>query len=162
MSVSSLERLVPYVLSILRIVAALLFIEHGLAKFFGFPVRTMEVPPLFDLEWFAAVIEFGGGVLLALGLFTRAAAIIASGEMAIGYFLFHAPQGFYPYVNHGELAIMYCFVFLYLVFAGAGPWSLDALFWGQARQSMIRKSGSQFFEKIMLQESFSKNNCSSL
>lgn len=131
LSVSSLERLVPYVLSILRIVAALLFIEHGLAKFFGFPVRTMEVPPLFDLEWFAAVIEFGGGVLLALGLFTRAAAIIASGEMAIGYFLFHAPEGFYPYVNHGELAIMYCFVFLYLVFAGAGPWSLDALFWGK-------------------------------
>ena len=114
LSVSSLDRLVPYVLSILRIVAALLFIEHGLAKFFGFPVRTMEVPPLFDLEWFAAVIEFGGGVLLALGLFTRAAAIIASGEMAIGYFLFHAPEGFYPYVNHGELAIMYCFVFLYL------------------------------------------------
>ena len=121
LSVSSLDRLAPYVLSILRIVAALLFIEHGLAKFFGFPVRTMEVPPLFDLEWFAAVIEFGGGVLLALGLFTRAAAIIASGEMAIGYFLFHAPEGFYPYVNHGELAIMYCFVFLYLVFAGAGP-----------------------------------------
>jgi putative oxidoreductase len=131
LSVSSLDRLAPYVLSILRIVAALLFIEHGLAKFFGFPVRTMEVPPLFDLEWFAAVIEFGGGVLLALGLFTRAAAIIASGEMAIGYFLFHAPEGFYPYVNHGELAIMYCFVFLYLVFAGAGPWSLDALFWGK-------------------------------
>jgi putative oxidoreductase len=119
------------VLSILRIVAALLFIEHGLAKFFGFPVRTMEVPLLFDLEWFAAVIEFGGGVLLALGLFTRPAAIIASGEMAIGYFLFHAPEGFYPYVNHGELAIMYCFVFLYLVFAGAGPWSFDALFWGK-------------------------------
>ena len=131
LSVSSLDRLAPYVLSILRIMAALLFIEHGLAKFFGFPVRTMEVPPLFDLEWFAAVIEFGGGVLLALGLFTRAAALIASGEMAIGYFLFHAPEGFYPYVNHGELAIMYCFVFLYLVFAGAGPWSLDALFWGK-------------------------------
>ena len=118
-------------LSILRIVAALLFIEHGLAKFFGFPVRTMEAPALFDLEWFAAAIEFGGGVLLALGLFTRAAALIASGEMAIGYFLFHAPRGFYPYVNHGELAITYCFVFLYLVFAGAGPWSLDALLWGK-------------------------------
>ena len=131
LAVSSLDRLAPPVLSILRIMAALLFIEHGLAKFFGFPVRTLEVPPLFDLEWFAAVIEFGGGVLLALGLFTRAAALIASGEMAIGYFLFHAPEGFYPYVNHGELAIMYCFVFLYLVFAGAGPWSLDALFWGK-------------------------------
>ena len=131
LAVSSLDRLAPPVFSILRIMAALLFIEHGLAKFFGFPVRTMEVPPLFDLEWFAAVIEFGGGVLLALGLFTRAAALIASGEMAIGYFLFHAPEGFYPYVNHGDLAIMYCFVFLYLVLAGAGPWSLDALFWGK-------------------------------
>jgi putative oxidoreductase len=131
LSVSSLDRLAPYVLGILRIMAALLFIEHGLAKFFGFPVRTMEAPALFDLEWFAAAIEFGGGVLLALGLFTRAAALIASGEMAIGYFLFHAPRGFYPYVNHGELAITYCFVFLYLVFAGAGPWSLDALLWGK-------------------------------
>ncbi len=131
LSVSSLDRLAPSMLSILRIMAALLFLEHGLAKFFGFPVRTMDVPALFDLEWFAAVIELAGGVLLALGLFTRAVALIASGEMAIGYFLFHAPQGFYPYVNHGELAIMYCFVFLYLVFAGAGPWSLDALFWGK-------------------------------
>jgi putative oxidoreductase len=131
LAVSSLDRLAPTVLSILRIMAALLFIEHGLAKFFGFPVRTMEAPALFDLEWFAAAIEFGGGVLLALGLFTRAVALIASGEMAIGYFLFHAPQGYYPYVNHGELAIMYCFVFLYLVFAGAGPWSLDALLWGK-------------------------------
>jgi putative oxidoreductase len=125
-----LQSAAPYVLSILRIMAALLFMEHGLAKFFGFPAHTMPVPALFGLEWFAALIEFGGGVLLTLGLFTRVAALIMSGEMAIGYFLFHAPQGFYPYVNHGELAIMYCFVFLYFVFAGAGPWSLDAQLWG--------------------------------
>src|SRR5271155_45132 len=89
-----LDRFAPYVLSILRIMAALLFMEHGLAKYFGFPAATMPPPPLFDLEWFAALIEFGGGVLLTLGLFSRAAALIMSGEMAIGYFMFHAPQGF--------------------------------------------------------------------
>ena len=125
---ASLDRDAPYVLSILRIMAALLFMEHGLSKFFGFPV-AMARPMLFDLEWFAALIEFGGGVLLTLGLFSRPAAFIMSGEMAIGYFLFHAPGGFYPYVNKGEAAVLYCFVFLYLVFAGPGPWSLDALLW---------------------------------
>jgi len=124
-----LKRVAPYVLSVLRIMAALLFLEHGLSKFFGFPARTMDAPVLFDMEWFAALIEFGGGILLTLGLFTQPVALIMSGEMAIGYFLFHASQGFYPYLNHGELAIMYCFVFLYFVFAGAGPWSLDALLW---------------------------------
>jgi putative oxidoreductase len=127
------QSVAPYVLSILRIMAALLFMEHGLSKFFGFPSHTAPAPALFDLEWFAALIEFGGGVLLTLGLFTRVAALIMSGEMAIGYFLFHAPQGFYPYVNQGELAVMYCFVFLYFVFAGGGPWSLDALLWGKTR-----------------------------
>jgi putative oxidoreductase len=131
-AVTSLDRYAPYLLSILRIMAALLFMEHGLSKFFGFPAATMPPPTLFDLEWFAALIEFGGGVLLTLGLFSRAAAFIMSGEMAIGYFLFHAPQGFYPYVNHGEAAVLYCFVFLYLVFAGPGPWSLDALLWRKA------------------------------
>src|ERR1700678_4213522 len=115
-----LARIAPYVLSLLRIIAALLFLQHGLSKFFGFPSAAGPHPTaLFDLEWFAALIEFGGGVLLALGLFTRVAALLMSGEMAVGYFLFHSPQGFYPYLNHGELAIMYCFVFLYFVFAGA-------------------------------------------
>ena len=94
-SPTSFERVAPYVLSILRIMAALLFLEHGLSKFFGFPSHTMAPPALFDMEWFAALIEFGGGVLLTLGLFTRAAALIMSGEMAVGYFLFHAPQDVY-------------------------------------------------------------------
>jgi len=125
----TLDRAAPYVLSLLRVMAALLFLEHGLSKLFGFPARTMEPPQPFELEWFAAIIEFAGGILVTLGLFTRAAALLMSGEMAVGYFLFHAPNGFYPYVNEGELAIMYCFVFLYLVFAGAGPLSLDALIW---------------------------------
>ena len=122
-----LARIAPYVLSLLRIMAALLFLQHGLS---AGPHPTA----LFDLEWFAALIEFGGGVLLTLGLFTRVAALVASGEMAIGYFLFHAPQSFYPALNRGELAIMFCFVFLYLVFAGAGPLSLDALIRGNARK----------------------------
>ena len=93
----------------------------------------MEPFPVFSMEWFAGLIEFAGGILLALGLFTRAAALIMSGEMAIGYFLFHATHGFFPMLNRGDAAILYCFVFLYLVFAGAGPWSLDALLWKRAR-----------------------------
>ena len=131
-----LARISPYVLSLLRIMAALLFLQHGLSKFFGFPSANGPHPTaLFDLEWFAALIEFGGGVLLTLGLFTRVVALVASGEMAIGYFLFHAPQNFYPALNYGELAIMFCFVFLYLIFAGAGPLSLDALIWGRVKKS---------------------------
>jgi putative oxidoreductase len=127
-----LDRAAPYVLSLLRIMAALLFLQHGLSKFFGFPSANAPHPALFNLEWFAALIETAGSVLVALGLCTRAAALIMSGEMAIGYFMFHAPQGFYPYLNHGEAAILYCFIFLYLVFAGAGPLSLDALLWRKA------------------------------
>jgi putative oxidoreductase len=125
---ATLDRLAPYVLSILRIIAALLFLQHGLSKFFGLP-QPHESFPVFSLDWFAALIEFVGGILVTLGLFTRIAALIMSGEMAIGYFLFHAPQGFYPILNHGDAAILYCFVFLYLVFAGGGPLSLDALLW---------------------------------
>jgi putative oxidoreductase len=129
-----LTRIAPYVLSLLRFIAALLFIQHGLSKFFGFPSAGPHLV-LFDLEWFAALIELAGGVLLAIGLLTRVVALIASGEMAIGYFMFHAPQNFYPYVNHGELAIMFCFVFFYLIFAGPGPLSLDGLIWGRAKKA---------------------------
>jgi len=133
-SSSALARVAPYVLSLLRIMAALLFLQHGLSKFFGFPSANAPHPTLFELEWFSAVIELVGGVLLTLGLFTRVAALIMSGEMAVGYFLVHAPKSFYPYHNGGELAIMYCFVFFYLVFAGAGPLSLDALIFGRGRR----------------------------
>jgi putative oxidoreductase len=128
-----LGTMAPYVLSLLRVIAALLFLQHGLSKFFAFPSAGPPMTP-FDLEWFSAAIELVGGALLTLGLFTRVAALIMSGEMAVGYFLFHAPQSFYPSLNHGELAIMYCFVFLYLVFAGAGPLSLDALIFGFGRR----------------------------
>jgi putative oxidoreductase len=125
---AALDRLAPYVLSILRIMTALLFLQHGLSKYFGFP-QAMDPFPIFSLVWFAALIELLGGILVTLGLFTRIAAFIMAGQMAVGYFLFHAPRSFFPSVNHGDAAILYCFIFLYLVFAGAGPLSLDALIW---------------------------------
>ena len=93
----------------------------------------MAPPPLRTMEWFSGVIEFGGGVLLTLGLFTRPAALIMSGEMAVGYFMFHAPRSFFPALNSGDPAILYCFVFRIWFFAGAGPWSLDALWLRKGR-----------------------------
>ena len=125
---AAFERYRPYVLSILRIMVGLLFLEHGLSKVFGFPPHG-HIPVFPDMEWFAGRIELVGGSLVALGLFTRPAAFIVSGEMAIGYFLYDAPRGFFPLLNRGDSVVLYCFVFLYLVFAGAGPLSLDALLW---------------------------------
>ena len=116
------------VLSILRIITALLFMQHGLMKLFQFPGPQPGVPePLPMILVAAAWIEVVGGVLIAAGLFTRAAAFLCSGQMAVAYFMAHGAQGFWPALNGGELAVMYCFVFLYLVFAGPGPWSLDAI-----------------------------------
>ncbi|HMF22164.1 MAG TPA: DoxX family protein [Pseudolabrys sp.] len=115
----------PYVLSIVRIVVALLFFEHGLSKMFGFP-QPLPPPVLFSLPWFSGAIELVGGGLLAIGLFSRASAFIMSGEMAFAYFISHAPHGFFPILNRGDAAILYCFIFLYIAFAGGGPWSLDA------------------------------------
>lgn len=118
----------PRVLSLLRIIAALLFMEHGLMKLFHFPAPQPGAPdPLPMMLMAAAWIEVVGGGLIALGLFTRLAAFICSGQMAAAYFMAHAPQGFWPALNGGEAAILFCFVFLYLAVAGPGPWSLDAL-----------------------------------
>jgi putative oxidoreductase len=116
----------PQVRSILRIVAALLILEHGTSGLFGWP-SPLPTPALFSLYWFSGSIELIGGALLALGLFSRPAAFVMSGEMAFAYFIGHAPKGFFPILNRGDAAILYCFIFLYLVFAGPGPWSLDAL-----------------------------------
>jgi putative oxidoreductase len=124
-----LRALEPRMLSILRIMVGLLFMEHGTAKLLGFPPGT-AAPALFALAWFAGVIELVGGALVAVGLFTRYAAFIMSGEMAIGYFLVHAPQGFFPMINRGEGAVLYCFIFLYLAVAGGGSWSLDRVISG--------------------------------
>jgi putative oxidoreductase len=120
----------PRMLSILRIVAALLFMEHGTQKLFGFPAPSPRgSPELFSLIGFAGVLELVGGALVALGLFTRPVAFILSGEMAAAYFMAHAPQSFYPILNNGDAAILYCFLFLYLAVVGGGAWSLDALMW---------------------------------
>ena len=125
-------RYAPYVLSTMRIAVALLFLEHGTSKLFGFP-SSQSLPVFLTLNWFAGTIEFIGGMLLLAGLFSRPAAFIMSGEMAFAYFLSHAPHGFFPILNRGDSAILYCFVFLYIAVAGPGPWSLDAVF-GRKRE----------------------------
>ena len=114
--------------SVLRIVAAFLFMLHGTQKLFAFPVSEPRDPAaLFSLMGLAGVLEVFGGLLLMLGLFTRPVAFVVAGEMAVAYFRSHAPQGFWPNLNGGELAALYCFLFLYLAAVGGGPWSLDAL-----------------------------------
>jgi putative oxidoreductase len=120
----------PYLLSVLRIVAAFLFIQFGTAKVFGFPAPIMPgggTAPVGSLAWFAGSLETYGGLLLLVGLFTRPLAFLLSGEMAFAYFIGHAPNGFWPVLNQGHPAVQFCFLFLYLSAAGAGPWSLDAL-----------------------------------
>ncbi|HSV20934.1 MAG TPA: DoxX family protein [Casimicrobiaceae bacterium] len=117
----------PRLLSVLRIVTALLFMSHGTAKLLHVPALPQFaalVPG--SLSWIAGALELIGGALLAAGLFSRATAFVLSGEMAFAYFLSHARRGLLPISNGGELAALYCFVFLYLWVAGPGPWSLDA------------------------------------
>ncbi len=121
---ATLDGLRPTALSILRIVAALLFLEHGLSKVFGFPVAG---PPLNGLLIVAAFLETVGAVLLLVGAYTRLVAFLLSGEMAVAYFMAHEPGSFFPLANGGEAAILFCFIFLYFVFAGGGPLSLDRL-----------------------------------
>ena len=119
----------PHMLSILRILTGLLFVEHGLVKLAHFPAANPAIPdPLPVLLVAAAIIEVVGGLLVTVGIFTRIAAFICSGEMAFAYFLAHAPRSFWPAVNQGEAAILFCFLFLFFVIAGAGAWRLDALF----------------------------------
>ena len=121
-----MNRWSPYLLSILRIIAAFVYMVHGTQKLFGFPAPfpMPHLPPLFLA---GGIIETFGGLLLLLGLFTRPVAFILSGEMAVAYFKFHAPQGFWPLLNDGEGAVLYWFIFLYLASTGGGPWSFDRL-----------------------------------
>jgi len=118
----------PRLLSVLRIMSGLLFLQHGTAKHLKFPTVPMfaKLDPV-SLPGIAGYLELVGGVLLILGLFTRTTAFVLSGLMAVAYFIGHAPRGFYPILNQGELAILYCFVFLYIAATGSGPWSLDAM-----------------------------------
>ena len=118
----------PRLLSVLRIVTAFLFIAHGAQKLFGFLAPPgAPTPPLFSVIGLGGILEFFGGLLLLVGLFTRPVAFILSGMMAVAYFMAHAPGGFWPLQNKGELAVLYCFVFLYFSVAGGGEWSLDRL-----------------------------------
>ncbi|MGV3575123.1 MAG: DoxX family protein [Devosia sp.] len=114
----------PQALAVLRIVAALLFIAHGTQKLFGFPAADWS-PEAFSMPWFAGVIEIITSVMIAAGFFTRPAAFLASGTMAVAYWTMHAPASVYPTNNGGDAAILFCFVFLYLVFAGPGAWSVN-------------------------------------
>jgi len=117
----------PRLLSILRIVTALLFMTHGTAKLFQMPHQAMfDNLQLMSLIGVQGVLEFGGGLLLLIGLFSRPVAFILSGDMAVAYFMAHWPKGSLPLLNGGELAVLYCFVFLFLWIAGPGPWSVDA------------------------------------
>jgi len=125
--IETLAAWAPRALSVLRIITGLMIVQHGMAKLIGFPA----VPSFANLQPFSIIgaagfIELIGGALLILGLFTQPAAFIISGEMAFAYFIAHSPKGFYPLLNGGTLAIMYCFACLYLSTAGAGPWSVDA------------------------------------
>jgi len=116
----------PRVLSILRIVVGLLFLEHGLSKYFGFPQASPAAFQVIGMYGLAGAIEMVSGALVTIGLFTRAAAFIASGEMAFAYFISHFPRNFFPILNAGDAAILYCFIFLFLALEGGGPWSVDA------------------------------------
>ncbi|HEX8417471.1 MAG TPA: DoxX family protein [Methylobacterium sp.] len=117
----------PRLLSVLRIMTGLMFLAHGTQKLLGFPaVSERGMPALLSLAGVAGILELVGGVLIVLGLFTRPTAFILSGQMAVAYFLAHASRSFYPLLNGGELAVLYCFIFLYLAAAGGGIWSLDA------------------------------------
>jgi putative oxidoreductase len=120
----------PFLLSVLRIIAAFLFIQFGSGKLLAIPAAIMPgggTAPLTSLAGFAGSLELVGGALLLLGLFTRPVAFLLSGEMAFAYFMGHAPQGFWPVLNQGSPAILFCFIWLYISSAGPGPWSLDAL-----------------------------------
>jgi len=116
----------PHVLSVLRIMTGLLFLEHGTGKYLDFP-HLERVPPMLSMPGIGGILELIGGALIVLGLFTRPVAFLLSGEMAVAYFFAHAPRSFFPVLNGGDAAVVYCFVFLYLFFAGPGPWSIDAM-----------------------------------
>jgi len=121
----------PRVLSVLRIVDGLILLQYGLAKLVGWPaVEIFENLKWHSLFGIAGIFELVGGTLLILGLFTRPAAFVLSGEMAAAYFIEHFPRGFFPILSEGDLAVSLCFTFLYLAFAGGGPWSLDAVMRG--------------------------------
>ncbi|MBO0721487.1 MAG: DoxX family protein [Blastocatellia bacterium] len=143
----------PRILSILRIVATFIYMAHGSQKLFGIPPSTQARPLILSLSGIAGIIEFFGGFLLLLGFLTRPVAFLVSGEMAVGYFLKHAPQGFLPLVNHGELAALFSFLYLYFFFAGGGEWSID----NWLREKRDSFAGSTEYEKTKNDETNETN-----
>lgn len=121
------ERWAPVAVGVLRIVTALLFFEHGTAKLLGFPATPMAHPQMWSLIWVAGVFELVGGFLLLIGLWTRWVALLLAAEMAVAYWTYHFPMSFYPVLNHGEAAILFCFIFLLLFVVGAGEFSIDKI-----------------------------------
>ena len=130
----------PYLLSLLRAVTGLVLFSHGTQKILGFPASTMN-PAAFSLPWIAGVLELVGGALLIVGLFTRPVAFVLSGLMAFAYFMAHAPKSFFPALNGGDAAILFCFGFLYLVFAGPGSFSLDAFLGRKSAAGSAKANG---------------------
>jgi putative oxidoreductase len=127
MNADRVSRYWPEALSVVRVIVALLFLEHGSAKLLGFPPPPNGYPAALTLLWVQGVIELVGGALLAIGLFTRPVAFILSGNMAVAYFMAHAGKSFFPLLNGGDAAVLYCFIFLLFFVAGPGRWSVDAL-----------------------------------
>jgi putative oxidoreductase len=125
MFIDRFSKYLPEMLSIARIVIGLLFLEHGTAKLFGFPPTPMPQPAIGTLLWVQGVIELVGGAFFAAGLLTRCVAFVLAGDMAVAYFMAHAPKSFFPILNGGDAAILYCFVSLLYVTAGPGRWSVD-------------------------------------
>jgi putative oxidoreductase len=137
MDANRFEKYWPETLSLVRIIIALLFLEHGSAKLLGFPPPPHGHPAFMTLLWLQGMIELVGGALLAIGLFTRPVAFILSGNMAVAYFMAHAPKGFFPLLNGGDGPILYCFIFLLFFVAGPGRWSVDA---------KVRESSSKVYD----------------
>jgi putative oxidoreductase len=125
MNFERVSKYLPETLSIVRIVVGLLFLEHGTAKLFGFPVSTSAQPAMMSLLWVQGIIEVVGGALIAIGFLTRPVAFILAGDMAVAYFMAHLPKSYFPMLNGGDAAVLYCFIFLLFFVAGPGRWSLD-------------------------------------
>ena len=121
------ERWAPYAVAVLRIVTALLFLQHGMTKILSYPMSSASGPPQWSVLWAAGMLELVGSLFLLVGLFSRPVAFLLAGEMAIAYWMVHAPRGPFPMLNDGEGAILFCFVFLLFVATGAGRWSIDAI-----------------------------------
>ena len=132
----TLTNWMPQVLSVVRIMVSLLFIEHGTQKLLGFPAPGPRgIAELFSMTGFAGILEILGGALLTVGFQTRIVAFLLSGEMAVAYFMAHAPRSFYPIINNGDSAILFCFIFLLFVFSGGGAWSIDNILGRDSKQA---------------------------